>query len=237
MMRALVLALVFSVALACPAWAEGLTDQERERVTFAYLEGNLEALAPLEANASGPDELLPFAIRSLWWRPDPRASAAYDAAAAASEGLTRARYDWLMAPAPRGAFPMPDVGESDPWPMISAIVADRIERERRGLDALLEPGAIERLASILGALPDDQLDDASREALWYLDQALNQQSDVAYGVEPTEQDLADEQGAASIRRRNAILAVVSLVLLVAGALALGFFGGGHLGGGVTEPER
>ena len=210
-----VVSLLVLIACAPTAWAdEALSPEERHNVTMRILEGNWEYLAQIEPHAKSAEDAFPFAVRDLWWRPDPTAAARYEEHTKRDD-LWGARYRWLFAPAPRGAYPLPEMGEFDPWPELGALIKDRIRRESRGPEGLPDDSPIRPLVDTLDALDAGPgLDEPGRHRLWDLANALDQQSVVVDGYEPTAEELAAVDEAAGTRLRNMVLAIASLLALV-----------------------
>lgn len=216
-MRA-VLTLIAMLLLCSPVLsAEELTPQERHALTTAYLEGNLGDLDRHTDRPADPDRALPLAIYEHYWR-TAGADAKTDLSAliAASSGLMRKRYEWLRAPIPRGAFPVPAEPQKDPWRVIAALVLDRQGREGAATYDWAASGAVNVLAASMRAAESaGTLNELEIHQLAWIDITRNDISSVYQGTPPTagQQDAADE--AASIASRNRWLAIVAVMLLLA----------------------
>lgn len=136
--RTLSVVLVVLAAMSWPAPA-GAADEDpaaawRRWVEKEFLLGRIDQPFVDDAlwAARDPIALWPLALRDLWWRPtpDPELRHVYEAAAARAPRALEPPYRWLLGGGD-GAFPGPDP-DLDPWPVLTALVRDRQQRESRG---------------------------------------------------------------------------------------------------------
>lgn len=232
-MSRLLLTLGLVSCIAAPAaHAEEFTPEEKHAITMAFLEGNPEHAARYEPRDEGADAWLPTLLYEYWWRPVPRKEARIlpdvflrDGARKA-KGLTGRRVAWIAAPHPKPPYPMPKAGESDPWPVLSALVQDRWIREAQGLEGVMRENPLGTLAAafrkrqVAGTLSENEA-----HQLWWVDLARNDFSYSYQGDPPTaEQREALETGRA-IADRNLIVALLALLLLIAAPIVVGLRAG------------
>lgn len=135
---AVVAALALAVAAAPTAVAGPVSAEARARAETAFLDGRLDDLdAALGAGTTLVDAE-PIALRDLWWRP--RAGYVPPSPAADDTSLSARRLRWLADPDARRAtpYPTPAEGETDAYPRLAVLVADRVRREARGAAGLPE---------------------------------------------------------------------------------------------------
>lgn len=232
MSRGLLIACLW-LAIAAPAHAEGLTAEQRRAITLAFLEGNPSALHDLRPTGRNADDWFPLILYEHWWRPPstteppeprtlPEQALFPDTEARRASSLTRRRIDWIAAPDPKPVYPMPGAGETDPWPVLSALVLDRTLRERGGVAAVLEHDPLGELTSSLRRQQDaGTLTMEQEHQLWWLDQARNDISYSYAGEPPTEAQRAAEAEGRAIARRNLVVALLALALLIGVPIAIG----------------
>lgn len=212
------LAVALAAALgACPSRAragEPLPDETRRRAEDAFVSGRLDDLDAALGTSTAPIDLEALAVRDLYWRPRGGAAAALPAAAF-DGSLSGRRLAWLRDASRLSApgevpYPMPAAGETDPWPLVTALVLDRLERESVG-DASRAMG--ERLLSTR----DPRLE-------WF----FREYAAPAYGVpigEPSEQDAKRREETDRLAARNARILVLALLGFLILSFALGRLAG------------
>ncbi len=193
-------------------WMEGRPDRIEAHVG--------DVTAALDARA-----LLPFALRDLWWRPtgDEALRARCEAAArTATDEVLADQLRWILAgggaPYPRHADPV-----QDPWPLLTALVRERRQRETTGARWLPDESPVLR-RRVLDA-PVAWQDWYARWCAWFYEERMR----TAYEGEDPERvseafAQADEEQARlaeDVRGRNAWLAVLAGALFVGGAFVLG----------------
>ena len=187
------LACAFLVS-AVPAWAEeDIPLGVRDAVEQAWLEGRLELLEGLlgEYATETPQGTGPIALRDTVWR----------------------RKAWTRGEEPTA------MGElEDPYPVLTALLADRLRRETRGAVGLPDQSPLMQLDA-RQELPQDQQD-----LLYYLDWQMR----VVYtGRYPNDPDFDAEQKriqqvAMLLEERNGIWATICLMAFVLIPLGIGW---------------
>ncbi|MDJ0973820.1 MAG: hypothetical protein QNJ98_05125 [Planctomycetota bacterium] len=229
--------LILVLALLClvvpSAHAEELTAEQRHAIVMAYLEGNPTGLRALLPSGRNADDWFPMILFEHWWRPPtvaeppepstlPEQEIWPDSADRKASALTRRRIDWIAAPGPKAAYPMPQAGETDPWPVLTALVQDRLLREQGGLAAVRAADPLGKLAErFRQAQAAGTLSKHREHQLWWIDQARN---DFSYGYDGdplTPDQVASKEEGEAIARRNLILALISLLLLIAVPILIG----------------
>jgi hypothetical protein len=133
-----------AVVGASPADADGpVSEGARRRAEDAFALGMLEAVEASLRGGSSDVDLEPLRVRDVWWRPAGGASAPVPKDL---ESLAGRRLVWLRAGG-QGPYPTPTAGESDPYPLLTALVLDRQRRETRGAARLLEETPLAPLAA------------------------------------------------------------------------------------------
>jgi hypothetical protein len=136
------LASVLAVLLAAAprVRADELPAATRHAVERAWFEGRLGDLDTILAHSDPAAAQLPLRLRDAWWR----GPLARGAAHGGSHGdLRLRRLGWIAAGGP-GPWPMPaTASEREPWPLLSALVRDRVRRDRHGAAGLPEHGPLE----------------------------------------------------------------------------------------------
>lgn len=200
----------FLVAGARGAPADPVSAAARARAEDAFVGGRPQDLEAAIGTSSDPDDTAMIALRDLWWRP-----ARERVPAAVGGGLASRRIAWLLREErdrrdgrpPPTDFPTPDRGETDAYPRVTALVQERLRRERLGVDGLPEssPAWATGDAALRGFI-----DDYAREA-WRT------------GPSASRGGAPDAHGTAiaALGRRNTVVAAVALGLfLLASLLAL-----------------
>jgi hypothetical protein len=212
------LVLLAAVLAATPAvLADGLPPEARRGAEQEFLIGRPDLLEDRLEGAETAEDLFPFALRDLWWRggPDAEVRAGFEAAAAGATGVTARRYAWLLG---GGAGPYPAATGEDPWPVLTALVEERLRRERDGPEGLPGAGPLARLEAPASWAP------------WYTEWRAYVLEDVqasAYGggeravraARPEEE--AARERARALARRNAWAAAVTAAAFVGLVLLLG----------------
>lgn len=132
-------------AFAAIAQADPLPLATRQRAEDAFVLGRPEDLDAILGTGTTPVDAEPLAVRDLFWRPT-REIATWPA----SDGsLSSRRIEWLRQEPLRRArggawraatdYPMPALpDEKDPYPRLTALVLERLDRERLGAVGLPE---------------------------------------------------------------------------------------------------
>jgi hypothetical protein len=136
-----VLAVVLGAAAAGAARGDALSDEARRRAdeVFAAAACGQALYADLDVVLRGATEPLdrePLLVRELYWRPAGQGSGRV-AEIPPSDDLAGRRRAWLAGKGrdAQGAladYPLPAAGEAEPYPRITALVLDRVRRERSG---------------------------------------------------------------------------------------------------------
>lgn len=141
-------ALAVLASLATPARAEdGLPDELRMNAEHAFLDGRLQDLPVILDPATTPTDRFPLALAAHWWRRTPQTAGS---AGAPGEGLGGARIAWARAGRYKPPYPLPGGGARDPYPLITALVLDRIQRETVGAKGLPENSPLEAYLAATG---------------------------------------------------------------------------------------
>ncbi len=208
-MRTLVIigVLLVSVAGAERAWAREPSPAVRTSMELAVLEGRARDVATIRkaAKADGPLGLWPQAVLDLWWRPDPSVQKTYEALVGGDvNGLMGERYRWLFAAPPRGDYPMPTDGATDPYPVLSALILDRVHRDRIGLAGLPERSPL-----------NEHREHPNERVAWFANAAENDMARTYYGgLPPRTEDVQLQEKADELEFRNGLLALAMVLLLV-----------------------
>jgi len=131
-----------------PARAEEPDAETRRRAEYAFYVGRLWDLDGILGRPDAPQaaaDRLPLLVRDLWWRgpvvPGEGVAAYPPGDPDPAHALAQARLAWLGAGG-RGPWPV-DERVQDPYPLLTALVQDRIRRERVGSAGLPDDGPIE----------------------------------------------------------------------------------------------
>lgn len=193
-----------------------VSETVRRMAERAFLEGRLGDLDEILAGATSQADRLPVLLRDHWWRPRPGRKPAALQPETGLDDLARARLAWLRAPAPKPPYPTAG-GGGDPYPVITALVQDRLRRETRGHEGLPEDGPLEALAGRLD--PEER-----RREIYFLAERTHQQMEDAYGgPAPYPGQAEDVAQAAELRSRNGTLAALSLLVFLLLPILLGRF--------------
>jgi hypothetical protein len=215
-LRVPLLAVLATALLPTVGRADDLPLEVRLDGEQTFLLGRPDLLEERMEGASTPLDRWPFALRDLWWRPDPARRPAYEADANAATGLLARRYAWLLGGG-AGPYPTPEAGEADPWPALSALVLDRVRRETEGAHGYPDQSPIATLAP------------HSAWADWYpawRDFFLQRLMGVGYGGgESVAAPVPPEGERGDLRTRNALVAIGSGAALLALAALIGWRAG------------
>ena len=214
--RALLLAVLCLVLLAPQVRAaeDGLDDAARLEIEIAWLEGNLERLREYQPRVRTAQDLLCFAIRDLYWRPDAARRAAVEKQLAAlpapaADSLLGRRYAWLLARPSAPAWPVAASGEAEPWPALSLLIQDREQREDRGY--VSDPARAPIRAHVDAASAKGDIADDPR--LSWLSFAADE-FDRIHGEIPESGDEVDARTTAvGLRMRNQLFGLVGILAL------------------------
>jgi len=203
-----VLALVASATwlpLCEPAWAGEPTQEVRNLMELAVLEGRAHDVGTIRraAKADGPLGFWPAAVVDLWWRPDPSVRTTYEKLVGDATGLMGERYRWLLAAPPRAPYPMPKDGLQDPYPVLSALILDRMRRDEIGLEGLPEASPLEQHRKH----PNERM-------AWFANEAANDMARTYYGVPRTGEEIRLQEKADELAVRNMLLALGMVLLLL-----------------------
>lgn len=140
MTRALPLVLGVAAAMASaflhavPAGADGpLPEGARRRAEDAFALGVLEEVETSLRGGTSDVDLEPLRVRDAWWRP---AAGATPPVPKDIDALSGRRLVWLRTGG-KGPYPVAGAGETEPYPLLTALVLDRQRRETRGAARLL----------------------------------------------------------------------------------------------------
>ena len=178
---------------ARPTLAERLAAQQE------WLEGRpdrLEQHLGAVADAVDGRALLPFALRDLWWRPIADAALGArcrDVAAGTGDPVLADQLRWVLA---GGGDPYPTYGVAawDPWPVLTALVLERQQREAAGARWLPDESPVLR-RRVLDA-PVAWQDWYARWCAWFYDEVMR----TAYEGEDPER-VPRRTGRPTARRR------------------------------------
>ncbi len=198
-----VVAMLALLACASAVHAKELPESIRRMADRAFLEGRLDDLDDILTAAEEPIDRLPLLVRDTWWRMAGRAGVRR-AASNAGDALIMKRLEWLKLPE-ASAWPVPRDGEADPYPILTALIQDRVRREWKGHEGLPQDGPLKALAGRL---------DKRREkrTIWFLDRSSSHMMSVAYrGVSPHPDQVTADREAEDLRARNGLLAALALL--------------------------
>lgn len=179
------------------AHAEEPPQEDREAAERAFIESRPQLLEGiLGTPGEDADAALrwPFQMRDAWWRP---------------AGET----PWGESEPPHWRSD----GGGDPYPVLSALVADRHRRETRGHEGLPAESPLVLLAP--------RYDPQTHEALhYYLGENTRYWMGLAYeGYPEDDYSRRMERNSEALSARNGALAIWSLIVFVLGAIGLGWF--------------
>ena len=219
--QSLLLVAFWLVLHAPPASAaeNGLDGAARLDIEVSWLEGNLERLDAYRPRVKTAQDLLCFAIRDLYWRPDAARRVALEKQfaglpAPAPGSLLARRYAWLFARPLDERWPVAAGGEAEAWPALSLLIQDREQREDRGYvsDPARNPiRAYVEAASAEGDIADDP-------RLVWLSYATDEFDGIHGEIPETGEELDARTMALGLRMRNQLFGVVGLLALVILAL-------------------
>jgi hypothetical protein len=124
----LLLGLLLGPALPAHAGDDKLPDQVRADAEYAVLDGRPQDLYAVLANHRQDYGPFPLILANYWWRKTPAPAVRPDAAGALSDPERWAFLGRSEAPYPAA----PGGGAVDPYPLLRALIADRIQRETHG---------------------------------------------------------------------------------------------------------
>jgi hypothetical protein len=208
------------LATASSADEHGLGAAARLEIEVAWLEGNLEFMASYEHRAESSQDLLCFAIRDLYWRPDPAKAADLRARYEAMEGvdpdgLLARRWAWLLGERRDSPWPVAAEPATDPWPALSLLIQDRERREQQGHVGYPGHDPISRHVT-QHAGGGEVRGDLRLEWLSYAGDEFGR----VYGDLPeTSEEVHARAKAVSLRGRNQLIAIIGLLALVILTLA------------------
>lgn len=199
-------ALVPRPAAAGPASAEA-----RARAERAFLDGRFDDLDAAVGAGTTLADAEPIAVRDLWWRP--RAGYTPPTVAPDDGSLSARRLRWLLTGgrSRAEAYPQPGPDEMDPYPLLTALVVERMRREDLGADGLPE-------AHPLWNDPDE-----GRRLLWrwFLGRAYRGPRFEDYDEAERRAILAQHERAQGVVARNRWLAIAGVAGLALACWALG----------------
>ncbi len=185
------------------ARADDLPTATRQMAELGMAEGRWEDLEGTLGAARTPRQRLPLEILAQWWRRSPGAAAA----PLADDPLTARRLDWV-AQGSQGPYPELREGESDPWPVLTALVQDRLHRERMGVQGLPHAGPLEACAERLD--PQTQA-----RTIWFLRDHTRWQMTVSFRqMPPSAAEIKAQVRAEELAARNGWLGLAAIVLLL-----------------------
>lgn len=197
------------LAASDPVWANEPTQEVRILMELAILEGRAHDVATIRraSKADGPIGLWPQAVVDLWWRPDPSIRTTYEKLVGESmgerTGLMGARYRWLLSAPPRAAYPLPEDGVEDPYPVITALIQERIRRDEIGLEGLPDSSPLYQHRNH----PNERM-------AWFAKESGNHMARTYYGVPPKMDEIRMQEKADELALRNLLLAMATLLLLL-----------------------
>lgn len=216
---------VLTVLLCCAlpdrsAPAGPASDEARARAERAFLDGRYDDMDPAVGAGTTLADVEPLALRDLWWRP--KSGYRPPPIDPADVSLPARRLRWLLDPAIQTAtpYPRPVPGETDAYPLMTALVEERQRRETLGAHGLPQSHP----------LWDDP--DAGRRLLWrwYLGRSYRGPQLDDFDASDQEAIIAQHERADAAVRRNRTLAVASVL----GLLAVAFWTSWRLGRRVAQ---
>jgi hypothetical protein len=201
--RALPWLLALAAAATCPAARaepEPLSAEARARAERVFLLGRFEDLDAILGASNAPVDREPLDVLHAYWRAGERRPEPPEDASLSAQRIRR-----VLAERDRLAtYPAPGPGGVDPYPVLSALVRDRIRRETQGVRGLPDGGP-------LAGVDDEGI----RSYLPSLRVALGA---VPWPADPEEATRAERM--ASLARRNGLLAAAAGTAFLVGALFL-----------------
>lgn len=193
------------------AAADPASPEARARAERAFLDGRFDDMDAAVGAGTTLADAEPLAVRDLWWRP--RAGYTPPALAPDDRSLSARRLRWLLGDgrSRAEAYPRPGPDETDPYPLLTALVEERLRRETVGADGLPEAHP----------LWDDP--DAGRRVLWrwYLGRAFRGPRLDDFDEAEQQAILAQHERAQGVVRRNRWLAIGGIAGLALACWALG----------------
>jgi hypothetical protein len=131
----------FLAVIARVAPCDPVSAAARARAEDAFVGGRPQDVDAAIGASTDPDDAALIALRDLCWRPTPERT--HDAK---GSGLAGRRVAWLLREqrdrrdgrTPPTGFPTPGPGETDAYPRVTALLQERLARERDGGDGLPE---------------------------------------------------------------------------------------------------
>jgi len=203
-----VLLVLLGLALcASAAPAAEFAPEARHRAENAFLQGRLRDLDRILKGAASPLDRFPLWLRDTYWRSGPRKTPLQEG----DRALFQASLAWIREP--EGPHPLGH-GGGDPYPILTALVRDRLRREHRGGLGLPEESPLVVLALRLD--PQTEKD----ETFFLGERSRALMGPVYKGVVPDAADRKLEAESRRLRGRNERWALISLGLFLLLALVL-----------------
>ena len=220
-MRALgcwIAAVVALGALAGPARCEeDLPNALRVNAEHAFLDGRQQDLAVILERARSANDLFPLVLAGGWWRRTPAGQSLVPTSGSAGapeagESVAAKRLQWAYKGVHEPPYPrFPGGGVDEPYPLISVLIEDRIQRETVGAAGLPDTSPLRRYLDATGGGRTPAEGDVIEFALAMQLRSYHGDEDPAY-----------EQGLDKAAQRQTNLNRVSYLGLLGALIASGF---------------
>lgn len=221
-MRALACLLAAALAfgaLAAPARCEEeLPNALRVNAEHAFLDGRQQDLGVILEQARSATDLFPLVLAAGWWRRTPEGQALVASRGSTSapengeESVAAKRLRWAAQGLYEPPYPrFPGGGVDEPYPLISVLIEDRIQRETLGAAGLPQTSPLQRYLDATGGGRTPAEGDVIEFALAMQLRSYHGDEDPAY-----------EQGLDKAAERQANLNRVSYLGLLGALIASGF---------------
>lgn len=202
-----VMAFLLAIALGDLGLAQGASAEELPEYVHAtaegkFLAGRLQDLAGVLDKASTPRDRFPLVLAAHWWR---RSPGDLPDASTQPASLDAKRLLWAF----RGGFepPYPGYGsggaEEEPYPLLRALIDDRIRRETQGAQGLPEEGP---LAAYLQRSEGDR----PKNEAWDLRNGMEMMIRNYRGDADPADEFRRDRAARALHDRNRLLYLTSL---------------------------
>lgn len=132
---------------------EGLSDKTRVRAEHAIVDGRQQDLPGILQDATTPRDRFPLELDAHWWRRTPAEVAPRDDIS--DDTLDGRRIAWARAGGTKLPYPVPSGGADEPYPLLTALVEERIRRETVGAAGLPQDSPLRHyLTSVDGGRDD-----------------------------------------------------------------------------------
>jgi len=171
-----------------------------------FLAGRLEDLPLVLDGARTAQDRLPLILAAHWWRRTPGAAAADSVQ---PDDLASRRVAWARAGLFEPPYPLAGSGgaEAEPYPLLRALIEDRIRRETQGAKGLPEEGPLAAYLKAPGRTP-------TREETWDLKNTMRMMIRSYRGDRDPAEEFRSDRRARALHDQNRLIYLTSLAALM-----------------------